>query len=154
VARATINGTGSGAEPAGILNTPGIQEIVKPADVMDYAPELASALFLQNVTGVSFLANSAFKATVDKLLTADGLPIGAAAFFRNYPHIWTSLVPADSRLIAGDFADVIQGNWSAIEVLINPYMESAYKKGNVALRIILTMDVAIRNPESFATFEV
>ena len=39
-------------------------------------------------------------------------------------------------------------------MLVNPYMESAYKKGNVALRIVLTMDVAIRHPEAFATFEV
>lgn len=152
VARATIDGTGTNSEPTGILNTAGIQEITKPTVDMDYVPELASALFLQNVTGVSFLAASGFKLTVDKKLTTDGLPIGAATFFRNYPHIWTSLVPADNVMIAGDFTDVIQGTWSAVEVLINPYMESAYKKGNVAMRIILTMDVAIRHAQSFATF--
>jgi len=154
VARATINGTGDDDEPLGILNTTGIQEVSKPTAAMDYAPVLASALFLANVRGVSFLANSGFKLTVDKLLTTDGLPIGAATFFRGYPNVWTSLVPSGNLLIAGDFSDVIQGTWSAVEVLVNPYMESAYKKGNVALRIILTMDVAIRHPESFATFEV
>lgn len=119
---------------------------------MEYVPELASALFLANVQSVSFLGTAAFKKTVDNLLTQDGLPIGAATFFRNYPHVWTSLVPAENLLIAGDFSDVIQGTWSAVEVLVNPYMESAYKKGNVALRIILTMDVGIRHPQSFATF--
>ena len=154
VARATISGTGTGAEPRGILNTAGIQKITMPTELMEYVPELASALFMANVQNVAFLGTSAFKKTVDKMLTADGLPIGSAVFFRNYPHIWTSLVPADRLLIAGDFSDVIQGTWSAVEVLVNPYMESAYKKGNVALRIILTMDVAIRHPESFATFEI
>ena len=39
-------------------------------------------------------------------------------------------------------------------MLVNPYMESAYKKGNVALRIVLTMDVAVRQPDAFATFAV
>jgi HK97 family phage major capsid protein len=154
VARATINGTGTGAEPRGVLATPGIQEITKPADTMDYAPELANALFLANVGNVSFLVNSGFKLAVDKLLTTDGLPIGAAAFFRNYPHKFTSIMSTDSIMIAGDFSDIIQGTWSAVEVLVNPYMESAYRKGNVALRIILTMDVAVRHPESFATFEI
>ena len=87
VARATINDTGTGSEPRGILSTTGIQEITTPTAAMDYAPELASALFLANVTGVSFLANSGFKLAVDKMLTADGLPIGSAVFFRNYQHI-------------------------------------------------------------------
>lgn len=153
VARATIAGTGAGAEPLGILNTTGIQRVTKPADSMGYVPELASALFLANVGNISFVANSGFKKTVDQLLTTDGLPVGAAAFFRNYPHVWTSMVPAGSIMLAGDFSDIIQGTWSAVEVLINPYMESAYKRGNVAIRIILTMDVAVRHPESFATFE-
>lgn len=153
VARATITGTGTNSEPTGILNTAGIQKITMPTEVMEYVPELASALFLADVQNVSFLGTAAFKKTVDNLLTADGLPIGAATFFRNYPQVWTRLVPANNLLIAGDFSDVIQGTWSAVEVLVNPYMESAYKKGNVALRIILTMDVGIRHPQSFATFE-
>ena len=77
-----------------------------------------------------------------------------SAFFRNYQHKYASAVPSARVMVAGDFSQVIQGTWSAVEVLVNPYMESAYKKGNVALRIVLTMDVAIRHPEAFATFEV
>ena len=161
VARATINGTGTNAEPLGILHQTGIQEIAIPETgggssapiPIQFVPALANALFTANVRNVAFLANSGFKLTVDNLLTADGLPIGAATFFRNYPHVWTSLVPADRIMIAGDFSDVIQGTWSAVEILVNPYMESAYTKGNVALRIILTMDIAVRHPESFAVFE-
>ncbi|MDR2800196.1 MAG: phage major capsid protein, partial [Desulfovibrio sp.] len=66
--------------------------------------------------------------------------------------IWTSLIPAERILLAGDFSEVIQGTWSAVEVLVNPYADSVFSKGNVALRIILTMDVAVRHPEAFATF--
>lgn len=154
VARAVINGSGADAEPTGILATTGIQEIDKPATEMAYAPALAGALFENNVQNVSFIANSAFKADVDDLLTTDGLPIGSAAFFRNYPHKYASAVPAARVMVAGDFSQVIQGTWSAVELLINPYMESAFKKGNVAMRIVLTTDIAVRHPEAFATFKV
>ena len=154
VARATVNGTGASNEPLGILSTSGVQKIAKPSDSMDYVPELSNALFLENVNSASFVVNSGFKVNVDKMLTADGLPVGSTAFFRNYSHRYASIVPAGNIMIAGDFSQVIQGTWSAVEVLLNPYMESAYKKGNVALRIILTMDVAIRHPQAFATFEV
>jgi HK97 family phage major capsid protein len=163
VARATISGTGANAQPLGILNQPGILEIPVPEtgtgqnaapDPIQYVPALANALFAKNVQSIAFLTNTGFKLTVDNLLTADGLPIGAATFFRGYPHIWTSLVPADRILLAGDFSEVIQGTWSAVEVLVNPYADSVFSKGNVALRIILTMDIAVRHPEAFATFEV
>lgn len=153
VANAIINGTGTNAEPTGILSTSGIQEVTKPSNNMEYAPELASALFLENVQNASFVVNSGFKKTVDNLLTTDGLPVGGAAFYRNYPHKYTSLVPENRTMVAGDFSEIIQGTWSSVEVLINPYAESAYKKGNVLLRIILTMDVVVRHPEAFATFE-
>lgn len=66
---------------------------------------------------------------------------------------YTSLVSAADVMIAGDFSQVIQGTWSAVEVLVNPFMESAYRKGNVALRIVLTTDIAIRQPEAFAKFK-
>ena len=154
VARAVINGSGADAEPTGILATTGIQEIDKPATEMAYAPALAGALFENNVQNVSFIANSAFKADVDDLLTTDGLPIGSDAFFRNYPHKYASAVPAARVMVAGDFSQVIQGTWSAVELLVNPYMESAFKKGNVAMRIVLTTDIAVRHPEAFATFKV
>ena len=154
VARTVISGSGASNEPTGILATAGIQEVAKPAKEMGYAPALASALYVKNVPSVSFIANSAFKGTVDNLLTADGLPIGDAAFFRDYPHKYASAVPSDRVMVAGDFSQVIQGTWSAVEIMVNPYMESAYKKGNVALRIVLTTDLAIRHPEAFATFKV
>lgn len=155
VANAVINGTGLTAEPTGILETSGIAEENKPQADMDYAPTLANTLLTSNVqdANISFLSNSAYKLTVDKMLTDDGLPVGATAFYRGYKNLWTSLVPAGNVMIAGDFSQVIQGTWSSVEILVNPYMESAYKKGNVALRIILTTDIAIRHPGAFATFK-
>jgi hypothetical protein len=36
------------------------------------------------------------------------------------------------------------------DLLVNPYESTAYSKGNVSVRGIVTMDVAIRHIESFA----
>jgi HK97 family phage major capsid protein len=136
VARATINGTGTGAEPRGILNQTGIQEVAVPTTgsgpstapaPIQYVPALANALFTANVRNVAFVAHNGFKLTMDNLLTADGLPIGAATFFRNYPHVWTSLVPADRIMIAGDFTDVIKATWSAVEILVRACFQNLDK---------------------------
>lgn len=152
VARATIAGSGATAEPRGILNTTGIQTVTKPTEDMQLVPALADGLFTANVQNIAFLAHNGFKLSVDQMLTTDGLPIGASVFFRGYQHVWTSLVPAAKVMLAGDFSEVIQGTWSAVELLANPLAEPYYSKGNVGLRIVLTMDVAVRHPEAFAVF--
>ncbi len=152
IAAAVLAGTGSDNQPTGILNTTGINEETEPEDEMVFVPALSSALFEENVQNVRFAASSSFKKTVDELLTKDGLPIGEDAFFRGIPRVWTGLLPEGIDLLAGDFSQVIVGHWGSLELLVNPYMESAYKKGNVAIRIIESLDVCVRHPEAFATF--
>lgn len=156
LAKAVLNGSGQDNEPTGILHTTGINSVTTPAEVMDYVPELSAALlehiYQGNMANVAFCANSTLKKAVDELLTTDKLPVGETAFFRGNKHIWTSLLPAATTMLAGDFSQVLVGHWGSLELLVNPYMESAYKKGNVAIRVIESVDVAIRYPEAFATF--
>lgn len=54
-----------------------------------------------------------------------------------------------SALIFGNWADLLVGYWSAVEILVNPFETTAYKKGNVQVRALLTADVAVRHVESF-----
>lgn len=75
----------------------------------------------------------------------------------------TTLVPSDltkgnsaekcSALIFGDFSDLLIGYWSAFDLLVNPYESSAYKKGNVLVRAMLTCDMALRHTESFGAIQ-
>ena len=76
-----------------------------------------------------------------------------------YPMASTNLVPSNlskgtgnnlSALIFGNFNDLLLGYWSEFDLLVNPYESTAYAKGNVQVRGMLTMDVAVRHPESFA----
>jgi hypothetical protein len=76
-----------------------------------------------------------------------------------FPAASTNLVPSNlakgtgtdlSALIFGNFADLLLGYWSELDVLVNPYESTAYSKGNVQVRGMVTMDVDVRHPESFA----
>lgn len=58
--------------------------------------------------------------------------------------------PAAGSAIFGDFASLLIGYWSGIDILANPYETTAYSKGNVQVRGLLTADVAVRHIESFA----
>ena len=55
-----------------------------------------------------------------------------------------------SALIFGNWNDLLIGYWSAFDLLVNPYDSTAYPKGNLLLRGMLTADIAIRQPKSFA----
>lgn len=55
----------------------------------------------------------------------------------------------NSALIFGNWQDLLIGYWSAVEILVNPYETTAYRKGNVMVRGLLTADIAVRHAESF-----
>lgn len=148
IARVILEGSGTSNEPTGILAS-SIETVETPESNMSYVPALADKLLTNNVSNVRFVVWNGFKVTVDNLLTTDKLPVGESAFFRGYPHVWTGLLTS-TNMLAGDFSQVLVGHWGGVELLLNPYMESAYKKGNVALRIVCTIDVALRHPEAFA----
>lgn len=72
-----------------------------------------------------------------------------------YPFFSTTLMtgtasPAAGNLIFGNFNDLLLGIWSEFDVLVNPFESTAYTKGNVMVRGMATVDVALRHAESFA----
>ena len=54
-----------------------------------------------------------------------------------------------SSAIFGDWSQVLLGVWSELDILVNPYSETAYTKGNVLIRAMATCDIAIRHEEAF-----
>jgi HK97 family phage major capsid protein/HK97 family phage prohead protease len=170
VDQAAINGGGAN-EPVGILRTAGIGDVA--LGVAGGAPTWASVIALTaaveqaNATGGGFLTN--FKATAKlkttvKVTTTDSVMImDGRDTLAGYPLVATSLVPSNlvkgasgavcSALIFGNFADVLLGYWSELDVLVNPYESTAYAKGNVQIRGFISMDVKLRHPESFAAIQ-
>ncbi len=58
--------------------------------------------------------------------------------------------PAYSTLVFGAWENLLIGVWDALDLTTNPYAEAAYRRGNVQVRIIADLDVAVRHPEAFA----
>ena len=128
--------------------------------------DLIAEVEIDNAEGSAFMTNSkvvksarktAKVATTDSVMVMEG-PTALAGF----PVASTNLVPSDltkgagsdlSALLFGNWADLILAFWSELDVLVNPFETTAFKKGNVQVRGMLTMDVAVRHPESFAAIK-
>lgn len=57
---------------------------------------------------------------------------------------------AGSSAVFGDFSSLALGFWGVIEIMLNPYGDDDFKKGNISLRAFMHMDVALKQPKSFA----
>jgi HK97 family phage major capsid protein len=152
-----INGGGAN-EPDGILQTSGLDTTVSDADTWAEILSLIEICELENAEGGAFLTDPSvvrLYRSIAKVSSTDSVMImQSPTELAGYPLASTNLVPFASssthKLIFGNFADVLLGYWSELDILVNPYESSAYAKGNVQVRGMLTCDVAIRHIESFA----
>lgn len=155
--RAAIAGSGVGAVPRGLLNDPGVASVPFATDLFTTTANMIAAADLANVSdNRGFLATNGIKATAMKLRTGDGLPIPFAATFHDEPVQFTNQAPSnlgagtnEHGLAYGDWADFLIGIWSQLDILVNPFAESAYSKGNVLIRAMATVDFGVRRPASF-----
>jgi HK97 family phage major capsid protein len=163
---ASINGSGSGATPRGILNTSGIGAVAIGTNggpiTWDAVVNLIGEVEIDNAFGGAFLTNSRVVRSARKTPKVSGQPVYIAdgATMASTPVAVTNLVPSNltkgtssgvcSALIFGNWSDLILAYWSEFDLLVNPYESTAYSKGNVQVRGMVTMDVAVRYPESFA----
>lgn len=160
-----VQGGGSD-EPDGILETSSIGDIPLGANgghiTYDNIADLIGLVDDSNVTNpAAFLSNTKVKTWCSKLKNGEGDPMGLDLIFQNYQRIFSNVVPSNlekggsgtvcSPLIFGDWSDLIIGYWSELDILVNPYETTAYSKGNVQVRGMLTMDLAVRHAESFGT---
>lgn len=164
---AAINGQG-GKEPVGILNTSGIGSVSMAtyptwAKIIDLIAEveiddgnLAAAGFVTNGYGVKRMRQKAKGATSDDIMLMEDPRILAGfpcAVTSAVPHMLPGTSGSYSALIFGDFNDLLVGYWSAFDLLVNPYESTAYAKGSVQIRGIITADILPRHAESFAAVQ-
>lgn len=131
----------------GTLATPSWAEVLAIIE----AVETANAIGSHN-----WLMNPAAKAKLRDTLKVSG-DAGAGFLMQggrlgDYAAFTTNQVPADTNgnsVIFGDWSQVLLGVWSELDILVNPYSETAYTKGNVLIRAMATCDIAIRHEEAF-----
>jgi HK97 family phage major capsid protein len=163
--QAAINGTGASNQPKGIMNTAGIGNVAMGTNglALTYAcmADLMGTVADANAeTGsLAYLTNTKVRRAAAKLVDSQGRPLGTDVVFQSMPRAFTNNVPANltkgtssgicSAALYGNWADLLIGVWSELDILVNPYESTAYPKGNVQVRAMLTCDVSVRHPESF-----
>lgn len=165
---AAIAGTGTNNQPLGILNTPGIGVVPMGANggvvTYDALADLVGLVDDANATGgsMALLTNTKVRRSVAKIKDTAGNPLGLPVVFQAANTAFSNIVPGNlakgtgsnlSAVIYGNWSDLLIGVWSELDILVNPYESSAYSKGNVSIRAMMTVDVAVRHPESFAAIK-
>lgn len=149
---------GGGAnEPVGVLSTAGIQ--TANLATLSWANVLAmlQKLDLVNAAAANFIGSTKVKAKLAGTLKSAGIAgyIMEGGKVDNIPAYFTGQLPEKTgapntgRLIAGDWSQVLLGIWSEVDLLVNPYAETAFSKGNVQVRAMSTVDVAVRHASAF-----
>jgi HK97 family phage major capsid protein len=161
---ALIKGGGT-SEPVGVLSTVGIQTANLATLSWANVLAMASKVELENAQAAStcWLGSpevkvklaSTTKVTSDAgagFLLEDGRMSDMAAYFTNQVTRKTGS-PDKLRLILGDWAQVLLGIWSEIDILVNPFDSTAYARGGVKVRAMATVDIAVRQPKAFVHAE-
>lgn len=149
---------GGGAnEPDGVLSTAGIQAASLSTLSWENIVAMVTKLGLVNVRSGTWLMDPKSQGKLLSMVDLDGKPAnilsgGKMAEFSAYASLQVpekAGTPNKGRVILGDWSQVLLGVWSEIDLLVNPYAETAYSKGNVLVRAMSTVDVAVRHPEAF-----
>ena len=153
--RAGLNGSGTGAEPLGVLNDPGIQTAAWNTDLFTTTADMIAKADLANVAGTGFLGTNGIKSDAMKERDTTGRPIPLSDTFHGERALFTNQAPStlgdgnDHGLVYGNWSDLLIGIWSQLDILVNPYAETAYSKGNLLIRAMATVDFGVRRPASF-----
>ena len=154
--RAAIAGSGVGAEPRGILNDPAVASVPFATDLFTTTANMIAAADVANVGDArAFVSTNGLRASAMKLRDGDGHPITLAETFHGEPAYFSNQVPGalgdgnDQGLVYGDWRDFLIGIWSQLDVLVNPYAQDAYSRGNILIRAMASVDFGVRRPASF-----
>lgn len=168
--RVAIEGSGSGNEPTGILNTTGIGSVVIGTDggaptynhIVDLLTEVAQDNADEGT--LAFLTNSKVRGKLLKTEKSsgtgmyvwesgndgDGRMIGfRAAVSNQVPSDVTKGVGTNlSAILFGSWNNLLIGDWSGLDLQIDPYTLGT--SGGVRVIALHDVDVAVRHAEAFS----
>jgi len=155
--QAAIRGGGSN-EPTGILANGSIQTVTGDTDLFTAAADAVALADIANVDASrAFLTNNVVKKIASKSLDGQNRPTGISNVFGSERVVFSNLAvndgnsPASNPLIYADWSELLLGIWSELDVLVNPFSTSAFEKGNVIVRALATVSVALRHPAAFVS---
>lgn len=164
---AAFAGTGASNQPRGILNTTGVGLV--PGGTNGAAPTWSHIVKLETEVAVDnalagslgYMTNAKVRGVLKETekFSGGGREIwgeGNAPLNGYAAHV-SNMVPGNltkgsgtnlSAICFGNFADVLIGLWSGLDILVNPYINSG--TGTVRIEAYQDADVALRHAQSFA----
>lgn len=151
-----LQGSGSSGQPTGVKNVSGVN---KPTSFAAANPTFAEVVALETAVAEdnALLGNLAYilPASMYGALKTTAKASGQGLFvveqpgntINGYRAIVSNQVTSGD-LFFGNFADLLIGMYGGLDILVDPY--SSASSGNVRIRALQTVDVAVRNAVSFA----
>jgi HK97 family phage major capsid protein len=165
--KAALNGSGSGAEPQGILQNSNVSTVAIGTN--GGAPTFAKIVEMETVVAnnnadvgsLAYATNSKVRGvlkTTEKSATSAGQFVwGGDNNLNGYRAFASGLIPSNltkgsgtnlSAMIFGNWSDLILAFWSALDILTDPYTGSS--SGTVRVVALQDCDIKLRHAESFA----
>lgn len=168
--RVAINGSGSGAQPLGILQNTTIQTAssgvaggtngLVPTFGQIVGMETQIAAANADRGSLKYLTTPALKGKLKqtpKLGSTFPEYLWVDDEINGYPAIASNQVPSNltkgsgsalSAIIFGNWEDLIVATWGGIDTVVNPFTNQA--SGAVTISMMMEADIAVRHPESFS----
>ncbi len=168
--RVTINGSGSGAEPTGILQNSSCPTITIASDTNGAALDWTTVVALEKSVAAAnaildegtcaYLGNAQVRAQLKSIQKASNTArylMDEDGKVNGYNFAYTQNVPSNltkgsgtglNALIFGDFSQVVWVTWGGLDVMVDPYTGSS--AGTVRIVVLQDTDLKLRHPESFA----
>lgn len=152
--KGALEGSGASGQPTGILSTVGVN---KPANFAAAVPSFAEMVALETAIAEdnALFGNLAY---ITDAATYGGLKTkvkdaGSGMFVlengeANGYNVIRSQQATAGNVYFGNFADCMIGMWGGLDLTVDPYTASS--SGTVRIVALQSVDVALRNPVSFA----
>jgi len=172
---AALSGTGTGNQPLGIANQPGVNSVIGGANgaaiTIDHLIDMETAVADANADSdnMAYLCNARTVGALKKLKSTtnqylwtnnpNGQRSGTPGEINGYTVARSNQARKNltkgsgtnlSELFFGDWSEVLVGEWGVVEILPNPYAAGIYEQGGVELRVMQTLDIGIRHAQSFS----
>lgn len=153
---ALIKGGGAN-EPTGVMATTGVQTANLATLSWAAIAGMLEKLEVVNSTAVNWVTSPGVATKLRTTLKATGIAgyLAEGGRVADLPLFVTTQVPNVTGTpnkgvaILGDWSQVMLGIWSELDILVNPFDSTAYKRGGVLVRAMATCDIAVRHPEAF-----
>ena len=165
--RVGLAGSGSGAEPTGVINTAGIGAVAggtngaAPTYANMVALEEAVAIANADMGNLAYVTNGKMRAQLkltQQFASTNGVPVWQGDEVNGYAAVATNAMPSNltkgsssgvcSAIAYGNWADLIVGMWGGLDLILDPYaLATAGGRRIVALQDV---DVKVRRAGSFA----